>query len=116
MDSAPLSLDNAGMEASREAWDGSPPPPRPRSMVGRTGPSSVIGSDAGLAALSARGGCRKGKVQGQFPSQEYGVSSWPTMSRSRETAAAQFIWEADGEPSGPRLRAAPFRSVGRVAP
>ena len=75
MDSAPLSLDNAGMEASREAWDGSPPPPRPGSMVGRTGPSSVIGSDAGLAALSARGGCRKEKVQGQFPSQEYGVSS-----------------------------------------
>ena len=37
--------------------------------------------------------------------QEPGVAGSPVLFE-----------EADGEPSGPRLRAAPFRSVGRVAP
>ena len=99
------------------AWDGAPPPPRPGSMVGHTGPSSVIGSNEGLAALSAVGGCRKGKVQGQFPSQEYvGIQFAACIQEPGVADSPVLFEEADGEPSGPRLRAAPFRSVGRVAP
>ena len=36
-------------------------------MVGHTGPSSVIGSDAGLAALSARRRVQEGESPGSVP-------------------------------------------------
>ena len=39
---------------------------------------------------AVREACRKGKVQGQFPSQEYGVSSSPPDIQEPGVAAAQF--------------------------
>ena len=82
-----LSLDNAGLKASRERGDGAPPPPRPGSMVGHTGPSSVIGSNKGWLRCRYAG---RGKSRVSSPRRSTGVSGSPPVSRSREWRAAQF--------------------------
>ena len=108
-----LFLDNAGLKASREHRDGAPPPPRPGSMVGHTGPSSVIGSNkVGCAA-----GMQKGESPGSVPLAGVRGIQFAACIQEPGVADSPVLFdEADGEPRGPQLRAAPFRSIGRVAP
>ena len=60
------------MEASRERGDGAPPPPRPGSMVGRTGPSSVIGSNEGWLRCPPEAGAGRGKSRVSSPRRSSG--------------------------------------------
>ena len=109
----PLSLVSAWRRP--RAGDGAPPLPRSGCVVGHTGPSSVTGSNkrVSCAASYVQEGecpesCPLAGVRGfQFAAciQEPGVAVCPVL-----------FDEAYGEPSGPRLRATPFRSLGRVAP
>ncbi len=111
-----LSLDNAGLKASRERGDGASPPPRPGSMVGHTGPSSVIGSNKVGCAVRRRR-MQEGESPGSIPHAGVRGIQFAACIQEPGVAVSPVLFdEADGEPRGPRLRAAPFRSMGRVAP
>ena len=104
-----LSLDNAGMEASRERGDGAPPPPRPGSMVGRTGPSSVIGSNKGWLRCPPGAGAVRGKSRVSSPRRSSGYPVRRLYPEAGSGGQSSFIW-------GSGRRAERASATGRLAP